>query len=475
MKTPSAPLYRHALCLFPYHRHLSGINFFPPTGLEYVAGALENAVGRLSLVDMGKDDEIRTAEDLRRFIAEEDVDLVCASLNWDYNADKAVSMLKSIPEEIPLVIGGQTATKRVEALLGDFPNLKAVVRGEGEETIVEFAEGKPLSSIRGLSYREDGKFVHNENRPLPPAGDLPPPDRGLRRCRYRVDTLGLPLLRGNFDAVLSSRGCPFNCKFCTFSLNPLGQKRRYSSRPVESVIEELEGVEAEYVIFSDDYFFAEPKRTERLCREIVRRGLQRNYIVNARLDAARRPSMLEAAREAGVKILLLGVESPTDRILKQLNKGITREQIRRYMPVIRSIGFFNHGYFIYGNLGETEAEMMEIPRFARELGLDSITLSKLRAEEFSPIHEDVANTPGAWLGSTGFVYQEGLDRKELKRIGKAMQRDFYSPDQLARIARKAIEMDLLKIFDIPRLTALLPFLLWAFAKRRLAHRRAKKA
>jgi magnesium-protoporphyrin IX monomethyl ester (oxidative) cyclase len=466
--------YKHAVCLFPYHRHLSGINFFPPTGLEYIAGALQGYVGKVSLIDLSKDREVRTVPDLVDFIQREGVDLICASLNWDYNADKGVEILKSLPEEIPLVVGGQTATKDVEELLSGLPNVLAVVRGEGEETVREIALGKPIDSILGLSFKKNGELVHNSNRPLPPAADLPNPDRTLRRCRYRVDTLEIPMLPGDFDAILGSRGCPFSCKFCTFSMNPLGQKRKYSSRPVESVLEELETVKAEYVIFSDDYFFVEPARTKHLCEEIVRRGLQRHFIVNARLEVARRPEMLAAARAAGGKVLLIGIESATDRILDQLNKGITTEQIRRYMPILRSFGFFNHGYFIYGNIGESEEEMMYIPQFAREIGLDSITLSKLRAEKFSPIHDDVAKTEGAWIGSTGFVYQKGLERKDLKRIGKAMQRAFYTPDQMNRIIRKAMDLDLLHPFDILRLLALSPVITYAFVKRMMEHKRHKR-
>jgi radical SAM superfamily enzyme YgiQ (UPF0313 family) len=468
------PKYKHVVCLFPYHRHLSGINFFPPTGLEYIAGALQGYVGKVSLIDLSKDREVRTVQALVDFIRREGVDLVCASLNWDYNADKGVEILKSLPEGVPLVVGGQTATKDVEELLSGLPNILAVVRGEGEETVREIAEGKALDSILGLSFKKNGELVHNGNRALPPAADLPNPDRNLRRCRYRVDTLDIPMLRGDFDAILASRGCPFHCKFCTFSMNPLGQKRKYSSRPVESVLQELETVEAEYVIFSDDYFFVEPKRTMALCKEIVRRGLQKHFIVNARLDVAKKPDMLEAARAAGVKVLLIGIESATDRILDQLTKGITTEQIRKYMPVLRSFGFFNHGYFIYGNLGETEEEMMAIPRFAREIGLDSITLSKLRAEKFSPIHDDVAQTEGAWVGSTGFVYQKGLERKDLKRIGKAMQSNFYTPEQMVRIVRKALALDLLRPFDLLRLLALSPVLVYAFTRRIIEHRRHKR-
>lgn len=466
--------YRHALCLFPYRRHLSGINFFPPTGLEYIAGSLVGRVGRVTLAHLGKDPEIRDEESLAAFVRREGVDLVCASLNWDYNAEDAKALLRAVPGDVTLVVGGQTATKEADTLFAEIPNMDALARGEGEETVREIAAGLPFEEVLGLSFRKDGEAVHNGTRPLPPADALPDTDRSLRRCTYRVDTLDIPMLRGSFDAILASRGCPFRCKFCTFSLNPLGQKRTYSSRSVESVLRELETVEAEYVIFSDDYFFVEPERTIAICKGIVERGLQRHFIVNARLEVARRPKMLEAARAAGVKILLLGIESATDRILKQLNKGFTVEQVRKHMAVIRRFGFFNHGYFIYGNLGETEEEMMRIPSFAQELRLDSITLSKLRAERFSPIHEDVANTPGAWVGSTGFVYQPGLERKDLKRIGKAMQDQFYTPEQMVRIAHKALNLGLLVPIDLARLLVLSPLIFGALAKRLLTHRRHKR-
>ena len=111
--------------------------------------------------------------DLNRFIAEEGVDLVCASVNWDYNADKAIEVLRTLPAGITLVVGGQTATTYAEEMFEKLPGMTALVRGEGEETIREFALGQPFETILGLSYRKNGGVAHNANRPLPPAGILP--------------------------------------------------------------------------------------------------------------------------------------------------------------------------------------------------------------------------------------------------------------------------------------------------------------
>ena len=157
----------------------------------------------------------------------------------------------------------------------------------------------------------------------------------------------------------------FKCKFCTFSLNPLGQKREYTERPVESVLEELKTVTADIVLFSDDNLFTNPRRAEQLCDLIIANGICKTFVVQARVDVARHQRLLDKAWQAGFRVFLIGVESPHDRILKNLQKGITRQQIRDAFAILTQYDFYLHGYFIYANIGETEEEMLYIPKFAR--------------------------------------------------------------------------------------------------------------
>ena len=140
--------------------------------------------------------------------------------------------MAQLPPEIPTVVGGYQATVEVEQLLERCPNIDMVVRGEGEEVIRRIVSGAPPREIRGLSYQENGRIVHNEIHLLPDIARLPFPDRALRRHAYAFTQHGVRLSRHTFDTVLTTRGCPFKCKFCTFSLNPLGQKRGYTERPV---------------------------------------------------------------------------------------------------------------------------------------------------------------------------------------------------------------------------------------------------
>ncbi len=141
-------------------------------------------------------------------------------------------------------------------------------------------------------------------------------------------------------------------------------------------------------------------------------------------------------------MFLLGVESPQDRILAQLDKGFDTGTLRKAFETFRVYPFYLHGYFIYGNVGETEDEMMQIPVFAQELGLDSITYQKLRIEKYSPLKELVEATPGYFIGDDRIVYSEELRRPGLKRISRQITRKFYTPAQVWKIIGKAFRIGL---------------------------------
>ena len=119
--------------------------------------------------------------------------------------------------------------------------------------------------------------------------------------------------------------------------------------------------------------------------------MNKRFLVQTRIEIYKHPEVLELAAKAGVKVLLLGIESPTDRILNQLNKGFNTAEIIEAFQVLNTFPFYLHGYFIYGNVSETDEEMRQIPVFAKELGLDSISYQKLRIEKYSPLKDAVRN------------------------------------------------------------------------------------
>jgi anaerobic magnesium-protoporphyrin IX monomethyl ester cyclase len=469
-------MYNHVLALNPYFGDSTpAVGFFPPTGLEYIAASMKDLVGKVTLLDLRYEKAYQDPKALSQFIRDE-IDLLCVSIRWAARFEHVCDFVSQLPPEVCTIVGGYKATEEVEYLFGRCPNIDMIVRGEGEDIIKQIVTGTPYKDILGLSYRENGGVIHNENHELPDITDMPFPDRSLRRHDYYLVQNGVRLSSLAFDTILTTRGCPFKCKFCTFSLNPLGQKRSYTERPLESVIEELKAITADVVLLSDDNFFTNPKRSEQLCDLIIENKIKKIFVAQTRIDIAKHRRLLDKAEKAGFKVFLIGIESPHDWILKQLEKGITQQEIRDAFAVLTQYDFYLHGYFIYGNIGETEEEMLYIPKFAKELKLDTISFQKLRIERFSPLKEVVEQTPGYYCNRVGgAVYSEQFGRKELKRIRNRIRAEFYDLPQIIHFIRKGRRAGFVNGRDVVNILLSLPSLLYALATRKKRKQKRRSA
>ena len=466
--------YKHALFLNPYVENTatSIMGLFPPTGLEYVATSAKGLVEKLTLLDLRYEKELCRTDKLIDFIKRE-IDIVCVGIGWDRQFKEILELINLLPGNIPIVLGGYKATEQVEEIFRVCPKVDIIVRGEGEETIKEILNDKPLHSILGISYRGGNGVVHNEHRPLADVNKITPPDRSMRRNKYRMRLGTINVTNLTFDSILSARGCPFNCKFCTFSLNPLGQKRRYAARSVNSVIGEIEGINANTILFSDDNFFTDAGRAEDICDLIIARGIKKRFIAQARIEVANHPALLEKMTKAGFKLLLIGIESPHDRILKQLNKGFDIKAVRKAFSVLVKYPIYYHGYFIYGNIGETEEEMLCISGFAREIRVDSITFQKLRIEKFSPLREVALKTKGYHVTPRGELYSDTYSHAALKKIGRKIKFSFYTPLTICRILKKFIVMKFFTFGEIMSFVKASPRLLRSVILREIEKNRLR--
>jgi len=460
--------YKHALFLSPYleKNSTSFMGVFPPTGLEYVATSARDSVGKLTLLDLRYAKDLSDTGKLLDFISKE-IDIICVGIAWSRQFEEVCELLNLMPDTIPLVVGGYKATEQVDEIFRDCPKVDIVVRGEGEETIKEIMKDMPREHILGISYRKDGRIIHNKLRPLPHVDMLNAPDRNLRHNEYRVILNGVNVIDVAFDTVLSARGCPYTCKFCTFSLNPLGQKRGYSARKVESVVDEIEGLKANTVLFSDDNFCVDPKRAEAICDLIISRKIKKRFATQVRIEIAKYPALLEKMVRAGFKMLLLGVESPHDWVLDQFNKGFNSEAIRKAFKTLRKYPMYYHGYFIYGNIGETEEEMMYIVPFAKEIGVDSITYHKLRIEKFSPLKEIAEKTPGYHVTARGELYSDTYSHAALKKIGRKIKFSFYRPLTLLKMVNKLFVIKIFTFREVLSFLSASPLLLKSLISREI--------
>jgi radical SAM superfamily enzyme YgiQ (UPF0313 family) len=259
------------------------------------------------------------------------------------------------------------------------------------------------------------------------------------------------------DLVLGSRGCPYNCKFCDFKFNPLGEKRKWSVRTPESIMSEIRTIEADVICFADDIFTADMDWVERLCDLIIKEGLKRKYVINARLEVAKRPDVLKKMYKAGFMGFLMGIESAHDKTLKSMNKGFTAAEVKEYFEVLRQFNIIYHCYFIIGNIGETREDMLEIVKFSHELGVDTLGLSVLRATKYSPLKDMVIHLDNYHIDEeSGKVYSDTLSLDDLQQIRRDVNASFFTIPVILRVLKKMIIHRLLtleRVYEIIVFTA----------------------
>lgn len=437
---------RHVLCVYPYRQELKKFSFCPPLGLEHIGTVVEPYAQALEIIDLRKETK-RTAAFLRP-----ETDMVCFSVNWDREIDFLREEILSIPKEILTIIGGRHATNDPEQWFARCPNIKAVVRGDGEEVMEELCRGVPYEQVSGLSFRCGDDIRHNPARKLGNLKDHIYPNRNLRRYTYEIDINTMRTGLG-FDSLSASRGCPYNCSFCSFNRNPWGEKRMWSSRAAESIVEELSQIKAPVVGFTDELFTYDMERVGRICDLIVARNIRKKYIINARLEIARYPDVLRKMEQAGFVFLMLGIESAHDKTLRKMQKGFDIALIRKYLKDLRNYAFILHGYFILGNIGESVEDMKQIVPFAHELGVDTLMLSMLRNNPHSGMDRLVSQYSGYHIAPSGKIYSDDCSIKELKRLRRKLYQKFYNKRQMLRILNKALRSGLFGTVTHPHFNA----------------------
>ncbi len=263
----------------------------------------------------------------------------------------------------PVVLGGPHVTFCPDEALeyADF-----VVRGEGEFTVLDLVEalsnGGGWEKIAGLSYRRGEEKIHNPAREgFVELDDLPVPDFSL------VPGVSAEKLR--IYPIMTSRGCPYGCIFCSV-IAMFG--RRYRYRSSELILEELSRIQAgQHVFFYDDNFAANRKRTKELLESLVRRGFRGGWSAQVRIDIYKDPELLELMRRSGCFVVYIGLESVNPETLKAFRKGITYQEIEEGIRTLHRYGIRVHGMFVLGADTDTEETIQATLEFARRVGLDS--------------------------------------------------------------------------------------------------------
>jgi anaerobic magnesium-protoporphyrin IX monomethyl ester cyclase len=347
----------------------------PPLGLAYLAGMLEHHEYPVKILD-GIALNLSLSR-LKKTIKKEQPRIVgvTATTSQIYDALKVVKAAKEVCPECFTIIGGAHVTflpieTMNDPLYGKY--LDAVCIGEGEQTIHDLTKtleknGGDLSAVRGIAYRKNKSIKINEPRPLMEDLDsLPWPARHLLPMeKYKL--LGK---EEDIGHIYSSRGCPFNCIFCSSS-KILGT--RFRARSPQSVVDEFEYVTREYnpmtIEFADDLFTLNRKRVTKICRELRNRGLYDvAWACSSRINITTR-KLLSEMKKAGCLLIYYGIESGSQRVLNIMKKQLRIEQIVKAVNWTQEAGLNILGSFLFGIPGETKAEMSQTIRFAKKLGL----------------------------------------------------------------------------------------------------------
>lgn len=346
-------------------------SFLPPLGLATIAAVLrENGHGVAIIDGVAEQTPLQEIVDRAR-----DFDIVGVSA-MTAHAKRAVELIRMLRSQldIPIMAGGVHATTMPHEFLENGADY--VVIGEGEMTTLELVgaieAGLPeerFAEIRGICLLRDGEVFRTPRRPLiENLDDIPLPARDLLPM-HRYSATVARTSRQPSHMLLASRGCPGVCSFCVHKL--FGKHVRYNSP--DRIIEEFLLLVNEYgakdVAIFDDNFAANKEMVAKVCNRLIELDLDLTWSIESRVDNVDRET-LELLKKAGCTFIAYGVESGSQRILDQMHKGVTLDQIRETVRITNEVGIKTRGYLILGHLDESVEEMRQTIEFAKSLDLD---------------------------------------------------------------------------------------------------------
>jgi len=350
------------------------LGIFPSLALGGLAAWLRQNGFPVGLIDLHAENLYpKDAADRVREFKPDIIALTSKTLGWPAVIEIAQMAREAVPNAKVVGGGPQMSIYAEDSLSWECFDIAVI--GDGEETLLELAEryesGSELEGTPGTIVRDaKGNLIKAPPRPLEKninkypmtAWDLQPLDR------YHCLTLPRP-----FATMVTTRGCPWHCGYCS---QVYSEKLRF--RSIELVVDEMEHLVDTYgvkeIVFFDETFTIGRKRMRKFSEEVLRRGVKVNFNIRARVDTVDR-EVLRGLKKAGLRSIHMGVEAGTDRVLKIMNKQITREQTERAFRICREEGVDTRGYFMVGYYDATPDDVNDMINFASGLGLDWASFS----------------------------------------------------------------------------------------------------
>jgi hopanoid biosynthesis associated radical SAM protein HpnJ len=415
-------------------------SYWYPVWLAYPAGMLEGS----RLLDAPPHHV--SAEETIEITKEYDFVVLFTSTPGFPGDIRLAQAMKDANPGLKIAFVGPHVTVLPEQSLRDCPAIDFVARKEFDYSVTDFAKGKPLAEIPGISYRKNGSVVHNPDPPqisdldaLPDVTDIY--HRDLDPRRYNV-----PFLLHPFVSLYTTRGCPAQCTFCLWPQTLSGHPWR--KRSTDRVAAEMAKAKEYWpwvkeFFFDDDTFNIQKARTIELCAKLKPLGMTWSCTSRVTTDY----ETLKAMKEAGCRLLIVGYESGDAQILKNIKKGATVERARQFTKDCHKLGLVIHGDFILGLPGETRETIRNTINFAKELDVETIQVSMAHAYPGTEMYDFVvANgflSNGKMVDEGGHqlahIEYPGLAGEEiLEAVHRFYDEYYFRPKAVFRIVKKAV-------------------------------------
>ena len=378
-----------------------------PIWLAYTAGVV-SANHEVRLVDAqawrwSPDDVI---EDAQRFAP----DLVVFECSFSkLTSDiKIAQMIKHRQGQAKIIAVGSPCSQFPDKILRH-EGIDIVARFEYDFTVRDIADrleqGKNLTDVKGISYKENGEIIHNPDREFITSEELNTIPFVSQVYKKHLNIKDYFLSHTFYPEVqiFTGRGCPNRCTFCSWPETLMG--RKYRVRDIKNVVDEFEYInqelpEVKEVFIEDDTFTVNRKRVREFCEEINRRKLDVVWSCDARADLDY--ETMRVMKQAGCRLLDVGYESGNDEILRNIKKGITTEQARQFTRDAKRAGLVILADFIVGLPGETKETVAKTLKFIRELKPDLMQLSVATPIPGTEFYQ--------WARDNGFLLIDDLEQ-----------------------------------------------------------------
>jgi len=428
--------------IYQHHTHLH------PLGIMYIASSLLAAGHEARILDMKV--EGLTVDDAVREVARVRPDVLGITA-MTYESVCMNDLARRVRAEMPevrIVVGGAHPANEPEETLTGNPAIDCVCIGEGEITLPDlldaWREGRALTDVPGLAFRENGAVVRSPARPyIQDLDSMPPPAWDLVPVKkyFTMERGGIIFHHREFMTVMTSRGCPYRCAYCHRNLGKTWRPRR-----PEKVVEEMETLVRQYGIreieIMDDMFNLDRKRVQEICRLIREKKLDISMTFPNGLRAdLMDEETLTALKDAGMYRTMFAIETASPRIQKLIKKHVKLDKARRIVETAANMGIMTHGAFMLGFPTETEEEMRMTIDFALTSKFHTAAFYRVLPFRGSALYDMVrAERPHINLDPTHLEYHSTdvnlseVEEDQVTRLRKRAYRRFYlNPVRLARI------------------------------------------